>query len=164
MKPKRYLILAANITIVLVTLGVVLSVALFQARSRHVPQYQPGEALEFVGELSPKAPRMVLLFLNSSCRYCNASIPFYRRLVSARNHSAVLTTVIAVTAEDATFLQEHLAQQGLRLDGVRQLRKAPTKLSVTPVVLLVDMAGHVLRTWAGRLGQSQEDEVLRSVR
>jgi hypothetical protein len=164
MNATRYVALVANVAIVVVTGCIVLFLGPYIAQSRPGAEYHPGDLLEFAGDLKLNVPHSVVLFLDSRCSHCNASFRFYRRLVSARDESGAGAKIIAVTGEDEPSLARHLADNGLVLNAVHHLNRVPTRLKVTPMVLLVDESGRVVHTWVGRLSASAEQTLLRYVR
>ncbi|HLH43740.1 MAG TPA: hypothetical protein VKV74_12175 [Bryobacteraceae bacterium] len=130
-------------------------------------------AAKFVGtrvgvdQTSGSAPSDVTLVvaMTTSCVYCKASAPFYRRLlenVAPDIPRAVQTVAVMPEGKDraADYLRDSLL---LRFSSVVQDMPG-LRVSATPTLLVVDREGIVRGAWVGMLDSSAEDEVVATLR
>lgn len=124
-----------------------------------VPDYGAGDTLP-AEEGLPFAPNRasVLLFVNSECRFCTASMPFYRKLTAdeSRNYD-----VFVVSKEPFESLEGYLASNAVAPDRTVALRSdTPLRLRKTPTLIVTDDTRVVRGVWVGQLSDSQQAEVL----
>lgn len=130
------------------------------------PRYKVGES---VAELDSHidfaaAPRTVLVYLNSNCRFCVASAPFYRRLVTHRNETGSRVRIIAIGKQPQEVLTTFLAEQNITVDQAVALAN-PTKfkMNTTPALLAVDRSGTIDSLWIGQVPAGDEERALRTL-
>jgi len=101
--------------------------------------------------------RALVLLLSTQCKYCAASVPFYREL--ARSSSGRNLTAAFVQPEDQArqYLEEHQLDFKRIVGSTTLIRQIPS----TPTILLIDGSGKILDAWIGRLPPDQRQEVLR---
>lgn len=102
--------------------------------------------------------RTVVLFLQSDCRFCRESTPFYQRL-TARDTAGV-QIVVAAPAADAG-MRRYLSTHEIEPDALVYVEQGELPVFATPTVLAVDPTGLVTHAWTGRLDAEQETNVLR---
>jgi hypothetical protein len=120
--------------------------------SEKIPEGLPQSVFE--------ARRVVLLHVRSTCGFCTASMPFYRKLASLR---AAGNKIVVVGSEPDAVLSAYLAKQGLKPDDVVQINRQFFRDNTTPLVVVTDSARTVLRSWMGMLDGAGEQEVLKMV-
>jgi rhodanese-related sulfurtransferase len=100
----------------------------------------------------------LILVLSSKCPHCNASVPFYRTILSALSPEAV--HVIAVFNEPMVSARAFLRTAGLdRISDIRIMNYRTLKVSGTPTLILADGQGKIISSWSGRLTESGEKSV-----
>jgi peroxiredoxin len=104
----------------------------------------------------------VALVLNTQCRFCTASVPFYKRLAQLRRQGKV--QVVALSAEPQDVLKAYLSQHELNVDTVARLKGAEIQSPATPAIVLIGKDGIVYRSWLGQLNADQEEVVMKQVR
>jgi thioredoxin-related protein len=102
----------------------------------------------------------LILAVSSSCHFCSASAPFYKRLFENRKG----TRLIAVFPQPVNEGQDYLKQLGVAVDEVRNSDFVAMGVQGTPTLLLVDSAGVLKNSWVGKLSSEQEIDVLNAVR
>jgi hypothetical protein len=104
----------------------------------------------------------VALVVNSECRFCADSIPFYRRIAELRRPGNV--QLVALSLEPVDSLTKYLEQNAVTVDRALQLQ-GPTVIPTTgtPTLVLVGQDGTVSSRWLGRLDANQEQEVIRAI-
>ena len=157
----------AKVLFILVCLAVVavtIHDTRLQAARRQPPDpveqfiYHPGDRVQVDGVDWAATPHTVMLVVRAQCEFCQASMPFYRRLLGqARGRSDL--RVIAASTDEPTMLKAALEREGLVVDGV--IHVTPGQLHVTgvPTVLLLD-GDRVHQMWRGALGATAERDVL----
>lgn len=172
MLPKREAIrniseLAANITL---AIAATIAAVFLVGRMRQ-PEPAPAEAPRAIYDQSEKLPeglpasvfeadRVTLVHVRSTCGYCTASMPFYRKLASQR---AAGNKVVVVGSEPEAVLAAYLEKQGLKPDQVVQIDPKYFRYNSTPLVIVTDSARTVVRSWMGMLDGANEQEVLKLV-
>ena len=103
------------------------------------------------------AARTLLVALQRPCRFCDDSMPFYRRLASrAAGRNDVRIVVVAPPRNHG--IGDYLESRGFEPDAVVLAERFP--VPGTPSLLAVDAEGSLMHMWAGLLDASQEAEVL----
>jgi hypothetical protein len=135
------------------------------ASPNRVRRYEVGEVVPVINGISyGDAERSLLMFVNSGCRFCTESMPFYQTVIERRNASRTHVPVLALSREPESDARRYVASHDVAFDRVLSIGpRADLKLDVTPTLLLVDKAGRLLRIWVGALGPQQQDEILRIV-
>lgn len=105
----------------------------------------------------------LLLVLSTGCRYCTASAPFYRRLVS-QTSLAKDTRLIAVFPQPLNESEEYFGKLDIKIKTLRQAMPASLGVKGTPTLILVDSNGTVIRSWEGVVPTAVENEILSSVK
>jgi peroxiredoxin len=159
----------ANIAVILAAAVCIVTWASFALRApvsaRDVsPRYVAGDSLAEVPEIATiTVPRILVVFVNSLCRYCTESMPFYRQLseLRASNAGGDPASIIFVSREPLASLTTYLANHGIGGQLLIALPQGtPFKMTTTPTVLLLDRMRKVERVWVGLLSDSQRNEVL----
>jgi hypothetical protein len=108
--------------------------------------------------------RTVVLVLKARCEYCEASVPFYRRLVALDSAEALSGSLLAVFPDPADTVRTVLREEGLAIDYRAGVSLAPWKVTGTPTLLVVSSSGRVLQVWRGRLSREEEELVVETIR
>ena len=118
-----------------------------------------GREVSLPGANWQSAPVSVLLEISSTCPYCNASMPFYRQLMAARQAAGAKIPVLVASADAVAVMQKHLADQQVSVDKV--LHSPPEGFDTgTPTVFVVDNKGVVKRAFVGQLDATREQQLL----
>jgi peroxiredoxin len=103
----------------------------------------------------------VALVVQSSCRFCGDSMPFYRRLAKLR--SAGNVQIVAVSLEPVDALREYVKKNEVDVDHVGHLTGLELQTTGTPTLVVIGRDGTVRGSWLGRLSASQESDVLKMI-
>lgn len=122
----------------------------------------PGATVGERGESLPgvqfdRAERTLVLYARSTCKYCTASMPLYRRLVEAKASGRF--QFVSVGAEPETTQRAYFATHGVSLD--RYVVMSSAEARGTPTLVVVDRKGVVRRVWLGQQSPDVEQEILR---
>lgn len=101
--------------------------------------------------------KTLVLYLSTTCRYCNASIPFYQRLLKERPKDIRVVALFSQSeAEAATYLND----KKIKVDEVRNESLGSIGVTGTPTILLVNQNGVITNSWRGKLDEGKEAELL----
>lgn len=150
--------------VILVTCVIVGSAVISQWRSRQPTEASPPFAVGDHAESLPgvsyqDAELSVVLYLKSSCVYCAASMPFYRRLADVATKRG--GSVIAVSSEPTDLFSQYLSANGLTAAKAVQFKG---RVAATPTVVFVNKAGQVTRVVIGQQSPDAEAGVIGFIR
>jgi hypothetical protein len=156
---RRYGDWAVNAVIV-VTCIVVASAVLAKrsvTATARAPAFSVGEAAESLPAIDyGQADRTVVLYVRSTCKYCTASMPFYRHLnetIGKGGH----TRLVVVSIEDPDVTRGYLQANDLQVsDRVQHVGKA----NATPTLLVVGRDGKIGGVWVGKQPPEEERSIL----
>lgn len=103
----------------------------------------------------------VALVVQSECRFCSDSMPFYRELSKLRAKDKV--QLVVLSRESLATTEHYLKARQLAVDRIAQLKGAEIPVSGTPTLLLIGKTGTVQDSWLGRLTPAQEEEVSKQI-
>ncbi len=126
------------------------------------PIYEVGDPVEVPNARFESARQTLLMVMDSNCRYCTESMPFYRRLLEANAKGAAGTRTVAIGTEPVETIQAYLRSHGVTIEAIADAEKQ-LKVAGTPTLLLVDNAGRVSQMWRGRLSEAGERDVFSRV-
>jgi hypothetical protein len=157
--------MTANILIIVVAL--LLGATLIQryffpspAGSNQPSRVQPvvGSKLELADVNWSSQPKSVVLALQTTCRFCTESAPFYKRLIQqAKDRNIKVIAVFPTKVEESAAHLNELGLQGLE---VKQAPISALQTSGTPTLILTNEKGEITNFWVGKLPADKEDEVL----
>ncbi len=144
-----------------------------RVRDPHVGFYVPAVTVESVagdsvrlGEV-PSGNAQVLLVFSTTCRFCRASLPQWRRMASQLSGLSGVE-ILGVSVDSAQVTQRYLVEHHLEFQVVsvtdRKLR-ALYRSNVLPQTLVIDEQGQVQYAHLGALTEtSVTDSIIRVVR
>jgi hypothetical protein len=106
--------------------------------------------------------RTLLVVFRSRCAFCIDSVPYYERLMTARNQRGAKVRVVAVGFQQDAAAREFPAQQGWHPDQVVFVARSAVKVRGTPAVLLVDSNGVVVESWLGRTEPDSYEDIVKT--
>jgi len=139
---------------------------LLQGRQDPAPESQA-----LLGKTLPPLPdhdwkrqnRTLVMAIRQGCSFCEASMPFYRRLSDLRKAERIRTRLLAVMPDPEAPGSAQLQANGVDVEGAFQQPLRSLNVSATPTLLLVNAEGKVERAWVGRLTPQEESEVVSAV-
>lgn len=103
-------------------------------------------------------PKTLVFALSTTCRFCNESAPFYKRLIeNVKDKNVKLVAVFPVNAEKG---KAHLKELDLENLEVKSSPLANMQVSGTPTLILTNEKGEVTNYWVGKLSPEKEADVL----
>lgn len=116
-----------------------------------------GEKVPLSSEYFQSTQKSVILVLQTTCSFCNASMPFYKRLVDRSKGKDI--NYVAVFPESTEEGSSHLSKYGIIGMIVSQAEIETLRVSGTPTLIITNDQGIIEKVWIGRLSPQQELEV-----
>ncbi len=107
--------------------------------------------------------RTLVLALRNGCHFCEASMPFYRKLAQLEQSNQLGVHLIAVFPDDPAVVHQVVETQHLTLEVLPRFELGQVKVQATPTLLLVDEQGRVSKVWMGQLPAAEEAEVVAAI-
>jgi hypothetical protein len=117
----------------------------------------PAEATD-----SARVPAIVLV-LNTQCRYCTESMPFYGRLALLPQAQAGQVRISVAGFEAPEAMRSYLDKHTLPVRTIMPLAQSGFNVTGTPALVLAAADGSVVDSWDGWLNPEQEKDVIRAV-
>jgi thioredoxin-related protein len=159
---SKKLEIAANVAIVAVAIMIaaVMVQRYFWAPAVKPPPEPPkiGSTVSIADYNWNEQPKTLVLALQTGCRYCSESAPFYKRLLEQAQQKHL--KVIAVLPQPRQESEEYLQKLGITGLEVKQATLASIKVSGTPTLLFVNAKGEIANAWMGKLAPDKEAEVI----
>lgn len=156
--------LAANILIIVVAvllIGVFVQKYFFSATAvNQKARAQPviGSKLNASDVNFSSQPKTLILALSTGCRFCNESVPFYKRIIeNTQNKNVKLVAVFPTSIEES---KAHLNELGLTNLEVKRSPLDNIQVSGTPTLILTNEKGEITDYWVGKLTPDKETEVI----
>ena len=107
--------------------------------------------------------RTLVLALRNGCHFCEASMPFYRRLAQLEQSNRIGVHLVAVFPDDPVVVRQVVETQQLTIEVVPGFELSQVKVQATPTLMLVDEQGRVSKVWMGQLPAAEEAEVIAAI-
>ena len=152
----RWITVGADVATILL---LVVAVAVLGARYfESSGEVEPGGYLgDSAGIDWSESDRTLVMALESTCPFCQRSVPFYRRLIAEAGNDV---RIVAVAPPEDVGFKDFLTSGGLVPHVIAFVPRGVLPVSGTPTLLLVDDGGQVTHTWIGMLDATREDEVV----
>lgn len=150
--------------VVVVAVGVQRLLPASAAPTSAPPPVEAGTRFSLHPDLKPAASRAsVVIALSSTCQFCTASMPFYRRLaeLDAVRDGRARLAVIGLQPDDV--VRDYMASNGLEVPSVVHVTRGGVPVQATPMLLIIDAQGAVTRSWAGKLPEADERAVIEEI-
>ncbi len=163
---KNKVEVAANVVVILlaVVIGSVFLMDRFAALGPGPNEVKVGDQLAGLRAYDWKAhDRTLVLALRNGCHFCEASMPFYRRLAKLEESKHIGVHLIAVFPDDPSVVRQVVETQQLTIEVVPGFELGQVKVQATPTLMLVDEQGRVSKVWMGELPAAEEAEVIAAI-
>ena len=163
---KNKVEVAANVVVILlaVVIGSVFLKDRFASPGLRPNEVKAGDQLPGLHAYNWKAHEQTLvLALRSGCHFCEASMPFYRRLAQLEQSNQIGVHLIAVFPDDPAIVRQVVETQQLTIEVVPGIELGQVKVQATPTLMLVDEQGRVSKVWMGQLPAAEEAEVIAAI-
>jgi hypothetical protein len=105
----------------------------------------------------------LVMAIREGCTFCEASMPFYKRLSDLRKADRIRARLLAIMPDPEAEASAQLQAKGVNVEGAFHQPLKSLYVSATPTLLLVNGEGKVVRAWVGQLTPQQESEVVSAV-
>lgn len=165
---KTRLETATNLAIIVlcVTVSAVLVKTHLLPRMASPPQIASGDVLGLPESAGlDQAERTLVLALSPTCRYCTESLPFYRELAASLGAQSSPMRIVGVVEGEENLAEERriLGDEEVRFDALLSVDFESLGISGTPLAILVDRQGKAIEVWKGKLSESGESQLRRSL-
>lgn len=106
-----------------------------------------------------KNKKTLILYLSTRCRFCDESMPFYRRLAEKYSESKDVK-LMAVFPQSVDEAKAHFKSHGVNINEVLNAQLTSIGVTATQTLLLVNESGVVTDMWKGKLPGEKETEVI----
>ena len=166
MMMKNKVEVAANVIVILlaVVIGSAFLMDRFASPGPAPNEVKVGDQLPGLHAYDWKAhDRALVLALRSGCHFCEASMPFYRKLAKLEQSNQIGVHLIAVFPDDPAVVRQVVETQQLTIEVVAAFELGQVKVQGTPTLMLVDEQGRVSKVWMGELAATEEAEVIAAI-
>ena len=109
--------------------------------------------------------RTLILVLRYGCRYCDESLPLYKRLLELRREGQIRgVNMLAIFPDNPTVAKSVLDEEGLDISFIPSVNLAQLRIPGTPTLLLMDDKGSILEVWVGKLSEGKELDLIDHLR
>jgi hypothetical protein len=118
--------------------------------------YSVGDTLGPIPGIDFGSSRLTLVaYLQSSCRFCDASMTFYRGLVDEGSK----VPMVVIGFEPQSVLDDYVARHRFKPDRVVSVAIGTLRFRGTPTLALIERDGKIRSIWRGQLKPDREAEV-----
>lgn len=120
------------------------------------------------GDFLPARPTIateggtLVLAIRAGCRYCWASMPFYRELARSAREGTFPCKLAVAMPDESSIAISVLSANRLALPLRTNEDFAALGIDATPTLVLIGPRRRVQRVWVGQLSPAVEEQVLRS--
>jgi len=107
-----------------------------------------------------QAPKTIVIAVRYGCKYCQASLPFYERLLTARTGKSGTHTNLIFISQDNYVLSRRSVAATTPSNELFSDLKFPPWITGTPTLVIVNSTGKIEGGWSGILTVHEENEVL----
>jgi hypothetical protein len=136
-----------------------------RSAKRQAPEDEEGSA---VGQTLRPIPgynwgnhaETLVIAIRRGCPYCDASMPFYKRLGEQEQSNRIRAHVLLVMPDDASYGDSLLRKSDVQVQGLFGQDLGALMIEGTPTLLLLDSSGRIEREWVGQLPPAEEKDVM----
>jgi hypothetical protein len=107
--------------------------------------------------------RTLIVALQEDCQFCNASVPFYHDLLASQREENFYIMAVTRGPNEIDGFQTYLKRQQLDFRDVQAIDFDKTRITATPMLILVNAEGLVAASWTGKLSEKEEAEVFKAL-
>jgi rhodanese-related sulfurtransferase len=105
-----------------------------------------------------KSIQNIIVFVDSSCKFCDLDAPFYQRLAKASQSQDV--NIIVAFPHDLRNGKQYLAEKKIEPDEVVRLDFKQIGIQGTPTLMLLNREGGIIAKWTGELSAPVENYIV----
>jgi len=119
-----------------------------------------GTTVSLPGVQFPQNQDTLLIVVSTQCHFCQDSLPFYQKPIPEIKNKV---NVIAVLPQSRHEAEEWLDKSGITGTQTASANPGSMGVSGTPTLLQVDSSGRVKAAWPGRLDESAQQQVAKTL-
>jgi len=129
-------------------------------QSNYEEDFAEGKTLAEVPNLNEgKYEKSVILILNTDCKYCNASMDFYKKLANTK-YNAESGQLAALFSQPKEIVDKYVKDKNFPIRTIPGANFEKLKVGLTPTVVVIDKKRQIIKSWFGQLKTEQEQEVI----
>ncbi len=105
-------------------------------------------------------PKTLVLAIRKGCHFCDASLPFYKKLSSLERNNTLHVHLLAVMPDDPAAGTADLRSGGISVEALFNQPLNSIQVSGTPTLFLVDAKGSIEHSWIGELTPQGEMDLI----
>lgn len=109
------------------------------------------------------SPRTLMIILDTNCKFCAASVPFYKQLLKEQSKRAEFVNIVGLFPDPSEQVNKFLEENQLPMKTVSNISLSEVGMKYTPSLVLIDNSGKVLNTWVGQLPPEGEKNVIETI-
>lgn len=118
-----------------------------------------GKQVQLPEEARSGRTAILLLAVNSRCKFCTESMPFYKRLTELSAVQDGKVTLALLSSQTSEEIGAYAARHGVDIRTIVPLGGTGLPITATPTLVLVDKSGKVTQSWVGYLNKEQQLQV-----
>jgi hypothetical protein len=136
-----------------------------QTSRLQIPEIKTGDILPGLpGYDWHSSGRTLVLALRNGCHFCEESAPFYKKLEAFQKAGNLKDVhIVAIFPDDQRMAQRVMQKEGLGLDVIPAVNFQALKIEGTPMAILADQDGRVVKSWLGKLQEPQQNGLLEAI-
>ncbi|MGI8467250.1 MAG: peroxiredoxin family protein [Pyrinomonadaceae bacterium] len=129
-------------------------------QSNYKEDFAEGKTLAEVPNLDEgNYEKSIILILNTDCKYCNASVDFYKRLANTK-YDTNSKQLVALFLQPKEIVDKYISEKAFPIRSISSVSFEKLKAGVTPTIVAIDKQRRIIRAWFGKLPPDKEQEVL----
>jgi hypothetical protein len=167
-KIKPHLETASTIAVMIAALVVsgVFLLSYLKPKTKPMPTlkagFEKGQRLPPIPGISyGDAPKTLVIALNTNCRFCSESVPFYNRLAEAQRSNKTPVRILTVFPNSEHEVQQYTQEHQFALTSKSAVSLQSLNIDATPTMILLDRNGTIVDFWVGKLSESAEEQVVK---
>jgi hypothetical protein len=102
----------------------------------------------------------LVIAVRYGCPYCQASLPFYSRLIGSTSRNGRQNARVIFISPDNEYFASLIVPPGTDPGAIHANYPFPEWINGTPTVIAVDRSGRITGVWRGELTSTQEQSLL----
>lgn len=118
-----------------------------------------GTVVTLGAEMPDEVQGALVLALSTTCQYCTASMPFYRRIAASDAVNSGRLQLIVASIQGEPAMKSYLASHDLPVAAILPAASTGLGIRATPTLVVVDSNRRVVGSWEGELGEERQTDV-----
>lgn len=129
-------------------------------QSNYKEYFAEGKTLAEVPNLSEgKYEKSFILILNTDCKYCNASMDFYKKLANTK-YDTESNQLLALFLQPEEIVDKYVKDKSFLIRSIPSANFEKLNVGLTPTIVVVNRQRQIIKSWFGQLPADKEQEVI----